>query len=525
MGLWAAPDTLPFFVVAQPVSKFVCGGADLMLPGVRAISHESMKEGSLAAVKVAGNPLPFAVGVVLFDPSKATAAEGRVLQLLQAYCDGLWEAGGDVRPNAGFQEDQVHPIEGGGSAGGAKMGVTTDVEGAESSASRDGEGRQEANSLEAGEAAVGEEGTGTAEEMDVLLEQCFMQAVRTRIKDKDLPLDVSVLYLQHMRPVRPVGANLDVKRSTFKKLSKFIAFLASEGLVRVAAATKAAPERITSITRAHPKLREFQPLAPEQTFEVQQLEKEMAAVALGAKKDAFTPIEVTNLFRPHESMYGVLFEQDRQAYYSMEQCKHALESYINGEHDKNKDCLIDAIDPSTVILDPFLCDALFQGDKTLDRPLPTHMKRAEINTRYVARLYPWFRISGGRIKKSMVVQGKRVENEGGKIEMKAPGVYIKTDTRRGHNVTLVRGLEILGIDPESFAADMKEEFAAAASIETTLDKDGHKSHEVMFQGFWDKTLASHLLQHYKLPKACLEVKTKGSKCEKAPKHAMNVCRA
>ena len=48
----AAPDALPFFVVAQPVSKFVCGGADLMLPGVRAISHESLREGSLAAVKV-----------------------------------------------------------------------------------------------------------------------------------------------------------------------------------------------------------------------------------------------------------------------------------------------------------------------------------------------------------------------------------------------------------------------------------------------------------------------------------------
>ena len=55
MGLWAAPDALPFFVVAQPVSKFVCGGADLMLPGVRAISHDSLREGSLAAVKVRGH--------------------------------------------------------------------------------------------------------------------------------------------------------------------------------------------------------------------------------------------------------------------------------------------------------------------------------------------------------------------------------------------------------------------------------------------------------------------------------------
>jgi len=191
-----------------------------------------------------------------------------------------------------------------------------------------------------------------------------------------------------------------------------------------------------------------------------------------------------------------------------------------------------------------------------------------------------FRISGGRLKKPMIVQGKRVDQNGGKTELKAPGVYIKTDVRRGHNVTLVRlcvvvcrnvfrcvsmvqcaavcsvlqcavccsalqcvvvcysllqcvaqsaalccamwrwsaasflfgctldfklriatycntlhyaatrcntvththtqvrGLEFLGVDPEAFAAEMKEEFAAAASIEISLDKDGHKSYEV-----------------------------------------------
>jgi len=32
-------------------------------------------------MQVAGNALPFAVGVVLFDPATATVAEGRVLQV------------------------------------------------------------------------------------------------------------------------------------------------------------------------------------------------------------------------------------------------------------------------------------------------------------------------------------------------------------------------------------------------------------------------------------------------------------
>ena len=207
MALWEAPDVLPFFVVAQPVSKFVCGGADLMLPGVRAISHESLREGSLAAIKVAGNPLPFAVGVVLFDPSQAAAAEGRVLQLLQTYRDGLWEAGGEAQPNAGFRQDQVFPTEvapdvgqpaaaaavstvaaaGAGGAVGAEtegqecrgedrpaVGTEEQTRGqtdAEQDEEEDGAGGEAAVEDEEEDGAGGE----AAAEMDALLEKCFLQ--------------------------------------------------------------------------------------------------------------------------------------------------------------------------------------------------------------------------------------------------------------------------------------------------------------------------------------------------------------
>ena len=193
MALWEAPDVLPFFVVAQPVSKFVCGGADLMLPGVRAISHESLREGSLAAIKVAGNPLPFAVGVVLFDPSQAAAAEGRVLQLLQTYRDGLWEAGGEAQPNAGFRQDQVFPTEvapdvgrpttaaavSAVAAAGAGGAVGAETEGQECrgedrpavGTEEQTRGQTDAEQDEEEDGAGGE----AAAEMDALLEKCFLQ--------------------------------------------------------------------------------------------------------------------------------------------------------------------------------------------------------------------------------------------------------------------------------------------------------------------------------------------------------------
>jgi len=37
---------------------------------------------------------------------------------------------------------------------------------------------------------------------------------------------------------------------------------------------------------------------------------------------------------------GLSFENFCQAYFTMEQCKHALESYIKGEHVKNADSLV-----------------------------------------------------------------------------------------------------------------------------------------------------------------------------------------
>lgn len=81
MGLWAVPDLLPVFEVPHPVSHYLCNGADLMLPGVRRIvPGPGATMGSLASVVVAGNPLPLAVGIVLFDPAGANAPrDGKVL--------------------------------------------------------------------------------------------------------------------------------------------------------------------------------------------------------------------------------------------------------------------------------------------------------------------------------------------------------------------------------------------------------------------------------------------------------------
>jgi len=108
------------------------------------------------------------------------------------------------------------------------------------------------------------------------------------------------------------------------------------------------------------------------------------------------------------------------------------------------------VDPSSqgqIVLDPQLCDALFEGESHGNNPLPTHMNRAEVSKRFTRRLGAYFRMKGGKLKKPSTFPARMVPGKDGK-EPRPPGVSIKTETRRGHNVTLVRNLELLGIDPE-----------------------------------------------------------------------------
>lgn len=53
--------------------------------------------------------------------------------------------------------------------------------------------------------------------MDKLLETCFLGALRNT-KDKELPLLVSTFYSSKMIPHRPPGTNVDIKKSSHKKV-------------------------------------------------------------------------------------------------------------------------------------------------------------------------------------------------------------------------------------------------------------------------------------------------------------------
>uniref|UniRef100_A0A8C2IBL6 Eukaryotic translation initiation factor 2D n=1 Tax=Cyprinus carpio TaxID=7962 RepID=A0A8C2IBL6_CYPCA len=70
----------------------------------------------------------------------------------------------------------------------------------------------------------GEDGDSRSpqEQMDELLLQCFLHALKTKVKKSELPLLTSTFQRNHMVSCCPKGKYLDIKKSSYKNLSKFL---------------------------------------------------------------------------------------------------------------------------------------------------------------------------------------------------------------------------------------------------------------------------------------------------------------
>ena len=78
---------------------------------------------------------------------------------------------------------------------------------------------------------VKEEKIDPVQEMDKLLEYCFLKACKTTLKKEDLPMITSTFFKNHVIGACPPGSTVDVKKSSYKKLSVFLANMRDKGLV------------------------------------------------------------------------------------------------------------------------------------------------------------------------------------------------------------------------------------------------------------------------------------------------------
>ncbi|KAL0359958.1 UNVERIFIED_CONTAM: Eukaryotic translation initiation factor 2D [Sesamum radiatum] len=383
-ALWKVPDLLPAFTLkGGEVSRFVLGGADLMFPGIQipAEGLPSFSAGEPWAVKVPGNPAPIAVGTTTMSSTEALKAglRGKALRISHYYLDTLWESAENCHvPNAGFLEDVVFEDPAFYSASQASDSCQDDTSAGQTNAisnehigdssaadgtpsvldSASAEDTSVTNEvseqittamvdLQVVEDAAGIESNVddqhllSVEDVDALLDKCLLQALHTTVKDKDLPMPGSILWSSHVLPCRPSGITLDIKKSSYKKLSKWLQSKSASGLISVKEDKHKKEVTLSSVNRNHLDYTSFKP-------EKKKVEKNEQSTKNNANEGQLHKLlDVVEIYKPttHVNPIFAAIGADTGKLYSASEASQIVFGYIE------KEKLVKQTDKSIVVLD------------------------------------------------------------------------------------------------------------------------------------------------------------------------------
>lgn len=518
-SLWKVPELLPCFMLkGGEVSRFVIGGADLMFPGISvpADGLPSFLSGEPWAVKVPGNPAPIAVGSTTMSSTEALKAglRGKALRITHYYHDLLWgSVEGHYVPNAGFLEDVV--VE--DPAFLSTSQVSDSCEGAADSSKDQRNGEEgiididNANSEPSSTSATQDDFNGniveqvaadvgdlkltenvdagetneeqhvlTTEYVDAYLDKCLLQSLHMTVNDKDLPMPGSTLWSNHVLPCRPSGITLDIKKSSHKKLSKWLQAKSSAGLISVKEDKYKKESVLFSVNRSHPDYLSFKP-------EKRQAEKASQAVDHAAS-DNIQPakmLEVTEIYKPsvHVNPIFASVGADMGRLYTFSEACDVVFNYSEKEN------LVKPTNKSIVVLDPTLCDALFKGAIKKGTTYPTEIHKKDLGSTFVNRMQAHHVVSRG---------SQSVVRKGG-----LKTIQIVTERRQGNKkMTKLSGLETFLMDPEALASELQKKFACSTTV---AELPGKKGQEVLIQGGVIADVAKHLVEQFGIPKRYIEV--------------------
>nr|XP_031294549.1 eukaryotic translation initiation factor 2D isoform X3 [Camelus dromedarius] len=267
--LWSYPDLLPTFTTWPLVLEKLVGGADLMLPGlvVPPAGLPQVQKGDLCAIALVGNRAPVAIGVATMSTAEmlASGLKGKGFSVLHTYQDHLWRSGdkssppsiaplaldppdlseekGSVQADATLQGDMRH------------LALEGEEEEDEEVQQMCGEKSQSEATEDPSVGGLNPDATDSKtlqEQMDELLQRCFLHALKCRVKKADLPLLTSTLLGSHMFSCCPEGRQLDIKKSSYKKLSKFLQHMQQEQIIQVKELSKGV-ESIVAVDWKHPR--------------------------------------------------------------------------------------------------------------------------------------------------------------------------------------------------------------------------------------------------------------------------------
>ncbi|NP_001239561.1 eukaryotic translation initiation factor 2D [Monodelphis domestica] len=493
--LWSYPSLLPAFMTWPLVLDKLAGGADLMLPGIVVPPDglPQVQQGDLCAITLVGSRAPVAIGVATMstDEMLASRLKGRGFTVLHTYLDHLWQSGDKSAPPSISPLDQEPPEYRGNiieespvqedSVLQSDMECLTlqgdkesRVDNEKSPSEVTDEPREEGMNQDPADSKTFQE------QMDELLQRCFFHALKCRITKADLPLLTSTFLSCHMFSCCPEGQQLDIKKSSYKKLSKFLHHMMKQKIVQVKELSKGV-ESIIAVDWKHPSITSF--IVPEPSSSAQIVQED-------TKEKPYHPPEIEFLYCVPANMTALFQEYGHKKGSPLSGSE--VHTIIIDYAKKNK--LVDANNKNLVKMDPILCDCLLEKD---EQHTVLRLPWDKVLARCLDRLKPAYKVT---------FHGQEPIVKKGKLSP----IFI-TLAKRTYNkkVTMIRNLEAYGLDPYSLAATLQQRCQASVTISPA--SDAKDTMQVQIQGNQINHLSRLLLEEYHIPRKYIRG------LEKAPK--------
>ncbi|XP_066559383.1 eukaryotic translation initiation factor 2D isoform X2 [Amia ocellicauda] len=510
--LWRYPDLLPAFTTWPAVLQKLAGGADLMLPGVVLPPGglPQVRQGDRCAVTVVRNRAPVAVGTATLSTAEMLGAgmKGKGVSVLHTYMDQLWAFGDKSAPpslppltaepsgSGGFSADSEEEEEEEEREGdvedarpGAEQEGDTDapchaLQELWLSESQGGEGQERQGDVGREEEEEEEEDAKSPQEqMDALLLRCFLHALKSTVRKSELPLLTSSFLRNHMFPCCPSGKQIDIKKSSYKKLSRFLQCMEQQrGFVQVKELSRGV-ESIVDVNWKHPELRSFS--VPEDGVSGDSLAPESCADAR-----PYQPPEITALYSVSTRLQPLFADANlrKGAALSATEVRTILTDYVK----RNE--LVDERNKNYVTVDPALCDCL--------------LDRAEYQE--VARLQ-WDDLFSRCLDRMQHCHQLLFPGQEPILKKGHPEPIDISVASRGSNkkVTLIKNLELYGLDPHTVASALQRRVQASSAINPL---PGAKDRvQVQIQGNQVTHVGKLLLDEFRIPRKHIQGLEKAQK--------------
>lgn len=499
-ALWILPNLVPVFTTHAAVLPRLAAGADLMLPGMNMVCVEGasvvslltifsgvIKQGqgpstygrhrrdTVVAVNLTSNRSAIGVGLLhrSSDDLYMSNNSGICVKMFHVFGDKLW----GIEPSVCLQvpvvgatievptaEDFPTLGEANKSKKSEKPSVTVEKtpqsESNSESPENDSAGISEAiDALENADLSSDDNSEESAISPDDNLKTAFITAIKRMGKTPPLPLLTSNFYRNH---ILAVDNTIDLKQTTYKKISKFLQEMSAQDFITIREETKGV-EKITAININHPEVVNLI------------LNKADTDRAASSSTQGLFVSEMKELYFVTDETMKFFNKFDVQNGEGIEpaQVKKYVKEYVCNNR------LQDPINIRTIHVDELIVE--------MCRLKPT------IQTIQFEELLS---LIIDKMKHSYAMRNKNELRTGGK----QVAIKMTLATRSGNKkVTLIDNLDHFGIRLPEFAQACKVGVAASTSITQLEGPNNTKRAQMLVQGNQIRFLYKLLTETYKIP--------------------------